>query len=151
MTTGVLSAMAGSQSEFTAGELLGITNPSACVVGKKLSRVPNCSPKPRVENREIQPARQAVEHGLHVRQRVMDLLHVAPDHHVRQAAGAAERVDVILRRLRVALVAQRQRAVRETVRPPCADNSINGVDAEAVSTPPRWRRSSADPCGRCRR
>ena len=29
MTTGVLSAMAGSQSEFTAGELLGITSPSA--------------------------------------------------------------------------------------------------------------------------
>ena len=33
MMTGVLSAMAGSQSEFTAGELLGMTRPSAGVVG----------------------------------------------------------------------------------------------------------------------
>ena len=47
MTTGVFSAMAGSQSEFTAGELLGITRPSASHVGKNESFVPNCSPKPR--------------------------------------------------------------------------------------------------------
>ena len=46
MTTGTFNGMAGSQSEFTAGELLGMTSPSACVVGKKLSLVPNCSPVP---------------------------------------------------------------------------------------------------------
>jgi hypothetical protein len=34
MNTGVLSAMLGSHSEFTAGELLGITSPRAAVVGK---------------------------------------------------------------------------------------------------------------------
>ncbi len=33
MTTGVFSAIAGSHSEFTAGELLGMTRPSAFVVG----------------------------------------------------------------------------------------------------------------------
>ena len=33
MMTGVLSAIAGSQSEFTAGELLGMTSPSDCVRG----------------------------------------------------------------------------------------------------------------------
>ena len=33
MMTGIFSAMAGSQSEFTAGELLGMTSPSAWVVG----------------------------------------------------------------------------------------------------------------------
>ena len=33
MITGVFRAIAGSQSEFTAGELLGITKPSAFVVG----------------------------------------------------------------------------------------------------------------------
>ena len=31
--TGIFKAMAGSHKEFTAGELLGITKPSACVVG----------------------------------------------------------------------------------------------------------------------
>ena len=34
MTTGILSAIAGSQSEFTAGELLGMTTPSELVVAK---------------------------------------------------------------------------------------------------------------------
>jgi hypothetical protein len=34
MTTGIFRAMAGSQREFTAGELLGMTRPREFVVGK---------------------------------------------------------------------------------------------------------------------
>jgi hypothetical protein len=89
--------MLGSQSEFTAGELLGMTSPSAA----------------RIENGKIEPARQAVEHGLHVGQGEMNLVHVAPDHDVRQSARATQRLDVLLRRMRVALVTERQRAVEK--------------------------------------
>ena len=66
-----------------------------------------------VEDREIEAARQAVEHLDEVREGVVQLGHVAPDHHVRQAGGPAERLDVLLRGLRVAAVAERQRAAQE--------------------------------------
>jgi hypothetical protein len=33
MITGIFNAIEGSQRELTAGELLGITNPNASVVG----------------------------------------------------------------------------------------------------------------------
>ena len=66
-----------------------------------------------VDHVERQPAREAVEHDAHVHERMVDLLHVAPDHHMRQAAGGGERLDVLLARLRVALVAKRQLAVQE--------------------------------------
>src|SRR5438094_785853 len=55
MTTGVLSAIAGSQSELTAGELLGITRPSAWHVGKNESFVRNCSPKPVSRSERASP------------------------------------------------------------------------------------------------
>lgn len=47
--------MAGSQSELTAGELLGMTSPRAAVEGQKLSRVPNCSPKPESRMERLRP------------------------------------------------------------------------------------------------
>ena len=47
-------------------------------------------------------------------QRVVNLLHVPPHHHVRQAARGAQRLDVLPPRLRVPLVAERQLAIRNS-------------------------------------
>ena len=91
--TGVLSAILGSQSEFTAGwEITESRTKLFATAG--------------VKNGKIQAARQAVEHRLHIRQREMNLVHVAADHDMRQAAGAAQCLNVLLRRLRMPLIAQ---------------------------------------------
>jgi hypothetical protein len=113
MTTGTLRAMAGSHSEFTAGELLGMTRPSAWVVGKNESLVPNCSPKPRSRIVRSSPAGKAVEDFSEVGQGVMDLRHVAPDHDVRKAAGAGKGRDVLIGGLGMSFVPERQGAVEE--------------------------------------
>ena len=52
-----------------------------------------------------QAAREAVQDFAHVLQRVINLLHVAANHVVGQAAGAGKGLEILLRRLRVALVA----------------------------------------------
>ena len=101
--------------ESTAGELLGITNPGCLRRGIVADRRAKLVAETMVENREVKAACKAVQHGLHVRQRVMHLGHVAPHHDMRQAARRRKRLQVILRRLRVPLVAQWQRAVQKQV------------------------------------
>ena len=63
--------------------------------------------------REVKPARQAVQDRAHVGERMMNLGHVAPHHHVRQTARGGKRLDIFLGGLRVTLVAERQGAIQK--------------------------------------
>ena len=71
-----------------------------------------------IEDAEVEAAREAVQNGPHLAQSRGDLLHVPPHHHEGQAARGGEGLDILLGRLRVALVAQRQRLVQEQRRQP---------------------------------
>ena len=66
-----------------------------------------------VENLQRQSASQPIEHRANIREGEMNLRHVPLDHDVRKPAGGAQRLDVFLRGLRVAFVAERQRAVEK--------------------------------------
>jgi len=62
-TTGIFITSAGSQSEFTPGELLGSSTPRLPVCGKKLTSIPSCRMKPRSKSSSgmprVRPARMA--------------------------------------------------------------------------------------------
>ena len=47
----------------------------------------------------IDPSCEAVEHHLHVGQSIVKLIHIATHHHVRQAAGGGEGLNILRRRL----------------------------------------------------
>ena len=95
--------MAGSQRELTAGELLGMTRPRHLRGGIKTEA---CSPKPASRMDRSSPRVRPLRMVCMLRQRMVNLGHVAPHHDVRQAAGGGKRFDILPRRLRVALVAQ---------------------------------------------
>ena len=65
----------------------------------------------RIPETSRQAARKSVQHCPHIRQCVKNLRHIPLHHDVRQPARGAQRFDVSLRRLRVPLVAERQRSV----------------------------------------
>ncbi len=73
----------------------------------------------RIENVEIESARQPGEHRLEVVQHVVDLRHVGPRQRLWHSGGRRQLTDVVVRRLRV--VAQRQLAVAELLSRGTAD------------------------------
>ena len=81
-----------------------------------------------IEDSEVEATRQAVQNGPHLPQSRGDLLHVPPHHDKGQTACRGEGLDILLGRLRVALVAQGQRLVQEKARSLMADfqQSITG-------------------------
>ena len=70
--------------------------------------MPPCSPKPSSRMLEIESARQTAEDCLHLRQNGADAVHVSPHECVRQPARAGKCLDVLLRRLGMTFVPERQ-------------------------------------------
>ena len=98
-TSGIFSAIAGTHSEWTPGELLGSTTPSASARGKKLIAL-RAYPA-GVEHVEIEAARQAVEHVFHLASTPCGssaMLRGTID--VRHAGRRRHLAHVVLRRLR---------------------------------------------------
>lgn len=68
-----------------------------------------------VEDGEVEPAGETVEHLRHVGEGVVNFRHVPLHHHMGQSAGAAEGFDVLVGALGMAAVSQRQRSIEEQV------------------------------------
>src|SRR5262249_1138047 len=88
------------------------------------------------ENVQIQSARKAVENFFQVRQRIMNLVHVALNHDVGQPAGLAQCLNVLLRTLHVPLVAERQRAMEKMLSRLCTHRD-ELLDRESFQRRPR--------------
>ncbi len=75
--------------------------------------------KPAIQHFVRNPARQPRDHLLHLRQRRVNLFHVAPNQRVRHPRSRRKLHDVLVRTLRC--VPHRQRLIRKNVRRPPAD------------------------------
>ena len=133
-TSAVFSAIAGTHSECTPGELLGSTTPSVCAARHEADSAGPAVAHAAVEHAQVEAAGEAGEHLPACREHAADLLHVAADHHVRQAGGGRGLADVVVGRLR--LVAERQRVRRRSVAPRARTASSSSAGASSRAAAP---------------
>ena len=106
-----MSAIAGSQSAWTPGELLGKTAPSTSVSRLNETGSPILGAPAAIEHAQVHAASQAAEDLLHLGEHEVRLRHVLRSQRLRQAGGGRKLADVVVRRL--CTVAERQLAVQE--------------------------------------